>query len=84
MDLFLAEIIPEVTVPPNPKGFPIAKTQSPILALSESPNLTGANLSFDCISKTARSDKGSEPIIFASYYFSPLTVTIISSAPLIT
>ena len=41
MDLFLAEIIPAVTVPPNPKGFPIAKTQSPILALSESPNLTG-------------------------------------------
>ena len=41
MDLFLAEIIPDVTVPPKPKGLPIAITQSPILALSESPNLTG-------------------------------------------
>ena len=46
MDLFLAEIIPEVTVPPRPKGFPIAITQSPILALSESPNLTGINFFF--------------------------------------
>ena len=46
IDLFLADIIPEVTVPPKPKGFPIAITQSPILALSESPNLTGLNFSF--------------------------------------
>ena len=34
IDLFLAEIIPAVTVPPKPNGFPIAITQSPILALS--------------------------------------------------
>jgi len=34
-------MIPDVTVPPKPKGFPIAITQSPILALSEFPNLTG-------------------------------------------
>ena len=73
-----------MTVPPNPKGFPIAKTQSPILALSEFPNLTGINLSFDCISKTARSDKGSVPIIFALYSLSPLTLIKISSAPWIT
>ena len=46
MVLFLAEIIPEVTVPPKPKGFPIAITQSPILALSEFPKLTGINFSF--------------------------------------
>ena len=46
IDLFLAEIIPAVTVPPKPNGFPIAKTQSPILALSESPNATGINFSF--------------------------------------
>ena len=31
-DLFLADIIPAVTVPPKPKGLPIAITQSPILA----------------------------------------------------
>ena len=42
---FLAEIIPEVTVPPKPNGLPIAITQSPTLALSESPNLTGVNFS---------------------------------------
>mgnify|MGYP005750546263 CR=1 FL=1 len=60
--LFLADIIPEVTVPPSPKGFPIAITQSPILAKSEFPNLTGLNLSSDCIFNTAISDKGSVPI----------------------
>ena len=49
MFLFLAEIIPAVTVPPKPKGLPIAITQSPILALSESPNFTGRNLSLDLI-----------------------------------
>ena len=43
MSLFLDEIIPEVTVPPKPKGLPIAITQSPIRALSESPKLTGSN-----------------------------------------
>jgi hypothetical protein len=32
IDRFLAEIIPAVTVPPKPNGFPIAKTPSPILA----------------------------------------------------
>ena len=55
MSLFLDEIIPEVTVPPNPKGFPMATTQSPILALSESPKLTGLNFSSDSICKTAKS-----------------------------
>ena len=30
--LFLAEIIPDVTVPPKPNGLPIATTQSPTLA----------------------------------------------------
>ena len=45
MSLFLADIIPAVTVPPNPKGFPIAITQSPTLALSESANVTAFKLS---------------------------------------
>ena len=39
MFLFLAEIIPAVTVPPKPKGLPIAITQSPSLALSEFPKV---------------------------------------------
>ena len=46
-------MIPEVTVPPSPKGFPIAITQSPTLALSESPKLTGLNSSFELIFKTS-------------------------------
>ena len=46
ISLFLADIIPAVTVPPNPKGFPIATTQSPTLALSESANVTAFKLSF--------------------------------------
>src|ERR1700747_3248806 len=33
----VAEMIPEVTVPPRPKGLPIASTQSPTRALEESP-----------------------------------------------
>ena len=61
ISLFLAEIIPAVTVPPNPKGFPIAITQSPILDLSESPKSTGINLSSEIILSTAMSDKGSAP-----------------------
>ena len=65
MSLFLAEIIPEVTVPPNPKGFPIAITQSPTLALSEFANFTGLNISFESILRTAISAYGSAPIIFA-------------------
>ena len=53
ISLFLADIIPAVTVPPKPKGFPIATAQSPTLALSESPKLTGLNWSLVSIFKTA-------------------------------
>ena len=73
-----------MTVSPNPNGFPIAITQSPILALSELPNLTGVNFSFESNCKTAISDNGSEPITLALYSLSPSTRTIISSAPWIT
>ena len=82
--LFLADIIPAVTVPPKPKGLPIAITQSPILALSEFPNFTGLNLSSESICNTAISDNGSEPIILALYSLSSLNLTNISSAPFIT
>ena len=58
-------MIPEVTVPPNPNGLPIAITQSPILESSELPNFTGLNLSPVSIFKTAISERGSAPIIFA-------------------
>ena len=75
-----ADIIPEVTVPPKPKGLPIAITQSPILALSESPNFTGIKVSSEIISKTATSERGSLPKTLALNSFLPLTLTIISSA----
>ena len=52
-------------MPPNPNGLPIAITQSPILALSESPKLTGVNLSLVSNCNTAMSYKGSAPTTFA-------------------
>ena len=55
ISLFLDEIIPDVTVPQKPKGLQIAITQSPIRALSESPNSTGSNFSSDTICNTAKS-----------------------------
>ena len=82
--LFLAETIPAVTVPPNPNGFPIAMTQSPILAVSEFPNFTVSNLSSVIICKTATSDKGSVPKIFALYSLFSFVLINISSAPWIT
>ena len=36
----IAEMIPAVTVPPRPKGSPIASTQSPTRALLLSPHFT--------------------------------------------
>ena len=56
ISLFLADIIPEVTVPPKPKGFPIATTQSPTLDLSEFPNSTILKFSDDSIFNTAISE----------------------------
>src|SRR5216683_3925659 len=35
----VAEMMPDVTVPPRPKGLPIARTQSPTLAFVESPQV---------------------------------------------
>ena len=71
-------------MPPNPNGLPIAITQSPIRALSESPNFTGTNFSFVSNCKTAISERGSAPITFALNSLSPFTRTIISSASVIT
>src|SRR5438046_9979502 len=39
MSRAVAEIIPDVTVPPRPKGLPIASTQSPTFTLLESPQV---------------------------------------------
>ena len=62
----------------------MAITQSPILALSESPNFTGVNFSLVSNCKTAISDNGSAPITFALNSLSPLTLTMMSSASAIT
>ena len=72
-----------MTVPPSPNGFPIATTQSPTLALSESPKFTGLKESLEDIFMTAISAYGSAPITFALYSLSP-TLTIMSSALAIT
>ena len=71
-------------MPPNPNGFPIATTQSPILALSESPKLTGVKFLSDLILRTAMSDNGSAPSNSALNSSSPFTFTKMSSASLIT
>ena len=55
-------------------------TQSPILALSESPKATCVNLSLVSNCKTAISDKGSAPTTLALYSWSPFTLTMMSSA----
>ena len=38
-----AERMPAVTVPPRPKGLPIARTQSPIRMWSEFPKLSAGS-----------------------------------------
>ena len=54
--------MPAVTVPPSPRGFPIAIDQSPTLIVSESPHLTAFKFSFpESIFKTAKSALGSLP-----------------------
>jgi hypothetical protein len=66
MSLLKAEIIPDVTVPPRPNGFPIAKTECPTLALLESANLRKGNGFFDSTFKRAMSVSLSVPTSFAS------------------
>ena len=69
-----------MTVPPSPKGFPIATTQSPTLALSESAKVTAFKLSLVLILITAISLVGSVPKTFASYSLPLVNFTKIPSA----
>ena len=71
--------MPLVTVPPRPKGLPIATTQSPGRASLESPNATKGNGSRRLILSTARSDAASAPTSSASYSVPSGMVTVISS-----
>src|SRR5262247_2425734 len=75
-----AEIIPAVTVPPKPKGLPMATTQSPDRSLSESPNLTALNFLSVLIFRSARSSFLSVPISSALMVEPPLRMTVISPA----
>ena len=60
-----AEITPTVSVLLRPNGLPIAKTQLPILAASESPHSTIGSGSSGSILMSARSVFGSVPFTSA-------------------
>ena len=71
--------MPEVTVPPRPKGLPIAITQSPGRDWVESPNSTKGKGSRRLILSTARSLCASVPTSSALYSVPSGMVTVISS-----
>ncbi len=84
MSRAVAEMIPEVTVPPRPNGLPIANTQSPTLVLVESPHrAAGSGVLASTFSK-ARSLTGSRPTTCASNVVLSDRVTVICSALAIT
>ena len=70
-----AEMIPAVTVPPSPKGLPIAITQSPTRACAESPQRTNGSGPGALILSNARSDAVSRPISLATYSLRSGSVT---------
>ena len=75
----LAETIPAVTVPPSPCGLPIAITQLPTFAVSESPNSKNGRL-FASTFKSAKSVSASEAINSASNFNPSVKVTCMSEA----
>src|SRR6516165_4263062 len=77
-------MMPEVTVPPRPKGLPIASTQSPTLALVESPQVAAGSGTLDSTLSSARSVTESRPITSACKVVSSDKVTVICSALAIT
>src|SRR6516162_10567188 len=77
-------MMPDVTVPPRPKGLPIASTQSPTLALAESPQDAAANGAFGSTFRSARSLTASRPMTSACKVVSSDKVTVICSALAIT
>src|SRR5271169_2836648 len=77
-------MMPDVTVPPRPKGLPIASTQSPTFALAESPQDAAGSGAFGSTFKSARSLTGSRPITSACKVVSSDKVTVICSALAIT
>ena len=80
MSLPLAETMPTETLPPKPKGLPIAITQSPIRALSESANFTeGKGFPASTLRRTM-SIFASLPTILASSSVPSCNLTLISVA----
>src|SRR6266566_8448064 len=84
MSRAVAEMIPAVTVPPRPNGLPIASTQSPTLALFESPQLAAGSGVLASTLRRARSVTTSRPITWACSAVSSDSVTVIWSAVAIT
>src|SRR5215467_13095005 len=84
MSRAVAEMMPDVTVPPRPKGLPIASTQSPTLALAESPQDAAASGAFGSTFRSARSLTASRPMTSACNVVSSDKVTVICSALVIT
>ena len=79
-----ADTMPAVTLPPRPKGLPIASTQSPTRDLSESPNATNGSGLSDVTFSSAMSPDSSLPTNVAFSVVLSCRVTLISSAPSIT
>ena len=80
----LEDIIPVVTVPPKPRGLPMAITTSPIRDFAESPKATKGSFCFTSIFSRARSVLGSVPTIFAGNSVLSESLTYISSEPVTT
>ena len=78
------DTMPAVTVPDRPNGLPIASTQSPTRDLSLSPKATAVSLWSACTCSTARSVRSSWPSSLAFSTVLSCSVTVISSAPLMT
>ncbi len=74
-----AETMPAVTVEPSPKGSPIAITQSPIRALSLSPNLVAGSGFLGVTFNNARSVLMSRPTSLAVKVAPSFKVTVIWS-----
>src|SRR5271155_1080561 len=84
MSRAVADIMPEVTVPPRPNGLPMASTQSPTLALVESPQ-AAAGSGFGALTfNSTRSLTESRPTTCACKLVLSDNVTVICSALAIT
>ncbi len=85
MSRLVAEMMPTVTLPPRPKGLPIAITQSPTRIFEESPKVTALSGFLGSTCRSARSVFGSWPRILVTFSLLPsVKLMMISSAPSMT